>query len=141
MPTYFNYIQANVSINLINLLIYIDLKFLVNWLNAIRSLLYCLKKNWNGLSEILKERKLRLSKSELTDKRFYATKSLSILDGLKIRENLSWHNMCMTSQLNWTGQMLWYSKLESLLMIRYQARFICFAIFESSLNYCSLIWA
>ena len=59
MPTYFNYIQANVSINLMNLLIYIDLKFLMNWLNAIRSLLYCLK-NLKWIYSNLKRKKIKI---------------------------------------------------------------------------------
>ena len=90
-----------------------------------------------------KEKGLRWNKSKYkVVNEFFLVQTLSIFIK-KIEKHLTWQFMLMTSQLNWIVQMFYYSKsvFSNQYSTFYYSRSIYLAIFESNLNYCSLVWA
>ena len=105
-----------------------DLKHLVNCLNANKVSLNVKKPEM----EIFKSKQKKLEgdlKIKLCGKRLYPTESVKYL-GVKIDTNLSWqyHVNDLPIKLN---------RANALKMLRY----IYFAIFDSYLSYCCLVWA
>ena len=126
------------SIKKLNILVNADLKHLVNWLNA------------NRISLNVKETEMVIFKSKqkkfeddlkikLCSKRLYPTESVKYL-GVKIDTNLSWqyHDNYLSTNLNTANALLFKMRKYVGLKI---LRSIYFAIFDSCLSYCCLVWA
>ena len=126
------------SIKKLNKLVNADLKHLVHWLNA------------NKISVNVKKSKMVIFKSKqkkfegdlkikLCDKRLYPTESVKYL-GVKIDTNLNWehHVNDFSIKLNRANALLFKMRKYVSLKI---LRSIYFAIFDSYLSYCCLVWA
>ena len=121
-----------------NKFVNVDLKNLVNWLNA------------NKISLTGKKTEMVISKSKikkfnntvkikLSGKRTYPTASVRYL-GVKIDQHLSWQHDIndLSAKLNRANALLF--KIRKFVDNKI-LRSIYFAISESNLNYCSLVWA
>ena len=126
------------SIKKLNKLVNADLKSLVNWLNA------------NKISLNVKKTKMVIFKSKqkkfegdlkikLSGKRLYPTESVKYL-GVKIDTNLSWqyHVNDLSVKLSRANALLF--KMRKYISCKI-LRSIYFAIFESYLSHCCLVWA
>ena len=126
------------SIKKLNKLVNADLKHLANWLNA------------NKISLNVKKTEMVIFKSKhkkfegdlkikLCGKRLYPTESVKYL-GVKIDANLSWqyHVNDLSIKLNRANALLFKMRKYVSLKI---LRSIYFAIFDSYLSYCCLVWA
>ena len=115
-----------------------DLKHLVNWLNA------------NKISLTVKKTEVLIFKSKqkkfegdlkikLCEKRLYPSESVKYL-GVKIDTNFSWqyHVNDLSIKLNRANALLFKMRKYVSLKI---LRSIYFAIFDSNLSYCCLVWA
>ena len=126
------------SIKKLNKLVNADLKHLLNWLNANKISLNVKK------SEMIifksKQKKLEDDlKIKLCGKRLYPTESVKYL-GVKIDANLTWqqHVNDFSIKLNRANALLFkMRKYVSLKILRP----IYFAIFDSYLSYCCLVWS
>ena len=126
------------SIKKLNKLVNADLKCLVNWLNANKISL-------NGKKTemvIFKSKQKKFEgdlKIKLSGKRLYPTESVKYL-GVKIDTNLSWqyHVNDLSVKLNRANALL--SKMRKYVSCKI-LRSIYFAIFDSYLSYCCLVWA
>ena len=112
------------SIKKLNKLVNADLKHLVNWLNA------------NKISVSVKKIEMVIFKSKA---RLYPTESVKYL-GAKIDTGLSWqyHVNDLFIKLNRANAFLFKMRRYVSLKI---LRSIYFAIFDSYLAYCCLVWA
>ena len=124
------------SIKKLNKLVNTDLKCLLNWLNASK-ISFNVKK-----LVIFKSKQNKFEgdlKIKLSGKRLYPTESVKYL-GVKIGTNLSW-------QYHVNDLSVEVSRFNALLFKRRKyvsctiSRAIYFAIFDSYLSYCCLIWA
>ena len=126
------------SIKKLNKLVNFDLKNLVYWLNA--------KKISLNIKQteliIFKSKRKQFDgeiKSKLSRKRLFPTDSVKYL-GVKIDGNLSWksHIDYLSVKLNRSNALLFKIRnhVNSSIL-----RTLYFAIFESHLNYCSLVWS
>ena len=133
-----NLLYLGKSIKKLNKLVNIDLKNLLYWLNA------------NKISLNVKKTELVIFKSKqkqfdgeiklkLSCKRLFPTDSVHCL-GVKIDDNLPWksHIDYLSATLNRANTLLF--KIRNLVN-SYILRTIYFAIFESHLKYCSLVWS
>ena len=116
----------------------IDLKNLVNWLNANKISLNVKKTEM----VIFKSKRKKFNdtvKIKLSGKRIYPTASVKYL-GVKIDQHLTWqhHINDLSVKLNRANALLF--KIRKFVDDKI-LRSIYFAIFESNLNYCSLVWA
>ena len=133
-----NLLCLNNSIKKLNKLVNTDLKHLVNWLNA------------NKISLNVKNTEMVIFKSnqkkfegdlkiKLCGKRLYPTESVKYLR-VKIDTTLSWqyHVNDLSSKLNRANALLFKMRKYVSLKI---LKSIYFAIFDSYLSYCCLVWA
>ena len=133
-----NLLYLGKSIEKLNKLVNYDLKDLLHWLNA------------NKISLNVKKTELVIFKSKrkqfdseiklkLSRKRLSPTDSVKYL-GVKIDENLSWksHIDYLSVKLNRANTLL--MKIRNFVNSSI-LRTIYFAIFESHLNYCCLVWS
>ena len=131
-----NILYLSNSIKKLNKLVNTDLKHLVNWLNA------------NIISLNIKKTEIVIFKSnqkkfegdlkiKLCGKRLYPTESVKYLD-VKIDRALSWqyHVNDLSIKLNRANVLLF--KMRKYVKI---LKSIYFAIFDSYLSYCCLVWA
>ena len=125
------------SIKLLNNFINIDLNNLVNWLNANKfslnvrkseMVIFKSKKKFNDIVKI-----------KSSGKKIYPTPSVTYL-GVKTDQRLTWqhHINDLSVKLNRANALLF--KIRKFVDDKI-LRSIYFAIFESNLNYCSLVWA
>ena len=123
----FNLLRLGNSIKKLNKLVNADLKRLVNWLNAIK-IFKSKQKKFEGNLKI-----------KLSGKRLYRTESVKYL-GVKIDKKLSWqyHVNDLFVKLNRANALLF--KMRKYIGYRI-LRSIYFAIFDSHLSYCCLVWA
>ena len=126
------------SIKKLNKLVNADLKHLVNWLNANKMSLNVKKTEM----VIFKSKQKKFEgdlKIKLCGKRLYPTESVKYL-GVKIDTNLSWqyHVNDLSIKLNRANALL--SKIRKFVSLKI-LRSIYFAIFDSYLSYCCLVWA
>ena len=113
-------------------------KHLLNWLNA-NKISFILKKN-EMIFFKSKQKKLEGDlKIKLCGKRIYPTGSVKYL-GVKINANLTWQNHVndLSIKLNRANALLFKMRKYVSLKI---LRSIYFAIFDSYLSYCCLVWA
>ena len=125
------------SIKKLNILVNTDLKHLVNWLNANKILLNVKKTE----TVIFKSNQKKFEgdlKIKLCGKRLYPTESVKYL-GVKIDTTLSWqyHVNDLSIKLNRANALLFKMRKYFSLKI---LRSIYFAIFDSYLSYCCLVW-
>ena len=126
------------SIKKVNKLVNTDLKHLLNWLNASKISLNVKKAEMI----IFKSKQKKLEgdlKIKLCGNRLYHIESVKYL-GVKIDANLTWqhHVTDLSIKLNRANALLFkMRKLVSLKILRS----IYFAIFDSYLSYCCLVWA
>ena len=126
------------SIKKLNILVNADLKCLVNWLNA------------NKISLNVKKTEIVIFKSKqkkfggdlkikLSGKRLHPSESVKYL-GLKIDTNLSWQYRVndLSFKLNRANALIF--KMTKNISCKI-LRSIYFAIFDSYLSYCCLVWA
>ena len=126
------------SIKKLNKLVNADLKHQVNWLNASKISLNVTKTEM----VIFKSKQKKFEgdfKIKLCRKRLYPTESVKYL-GVKIDTNLSWqyHINDLSIKLNRANAVLSEARKYVSLKI---LRSIYFAIFDSYLSYCCLVWA
>ena len=126
------------SINKLNKLVNTDLKHLVNWLNAKKISLNIKKTEMVIFKSNQKKFKGDL-KIKLCGKRLYPTESVKYLD-VKIGTTLSWqyHVNDLSIKLNRANALL--SKMRKYVSLKI-LKSIYFAIFDSYLSYCCLVWA
>ena len=120
-----------------NKLVIADLKRLVNWLNANKISLNLKKTEMVIFKSKLKKFEGDL-KIKLSGKRLYPTESVKYL-GVKIDTNLSWQYVNdLSVKLNRANSLLFKMRkyVSSKILIS-----IYFAIFDSYLSFCCLIWA
>ena len=115
-----------------------DLKHLVNWLNANKISLNVKKTEVLIFKSKQKEFEGDL-KIKLCEKRLYPSESVKYL-GVKIDTNFSWqyHVNDLSIKLNRANALLFKMRKYVSLKI---LRSIYFAIFDSNLSYCCLVWA
>ena len=133
-----NLLYLGKSIKKLNKFVNIDLKNLVNWLNANKISLNVKKTEM----VIFKSKRKKFNdtvKIKLSGKRIYPTASVKYL-GVKIDQHLTWqhHINDLSVKLNRANALLF--KIRKFVDDKI-LRSIYFAIFESNLNYCSLVWA
>ena len=125
------------SIKKLNKLVNADLKHLVHWLNANKISLNVKKTEM----VIFKSKQKKFEddlKIKLCGKRLYLTESVKYL-GVKIDTNLNWeHVNDLSIKLNRANALLFKMRKYVSLKI---LRSIYFAIFDSYLSYCCLVWA
>ena len=126
------------SIKKLSKLVNADLKHLLNWLNANKISLNVKKTEMI----IFKSKQKKLEgdlKIKLCGKRLYPTESVKYL-GVKIDANLTWqhHVNDLSTKLNRANALLFKMRKYVSLKI---LRSIYFAIFDSYLSYCCLVWA
>ena len=126
------------SIKKLNKLVNADLKHLVHWLNANKTSLNVKKTEM----VIFKSKQKKVDgdlKIKLCGKRLYPTESVKYL-GVKIDTNLNWehHVNDLSMKLNRANALLFKMRKYVSLKI---LRSIYFAIFDSYLSYCCLVWA
>ena len=124
------------SVKKLNKLVNADLKHLLNWLNANKISLNIKK------LIIFKSKQKKLEgdlKIKLCGKRLYPTESVKYL-GVKIDANLTWqhHVDDLSIKLNRANALPFKMRKYVSLKI---LRSINFAIFDSYLSYCCLVWA
>ena len=126
------------SIKKLNKLVNADLKHLVHWLNANKISLNVKKTEMVILNSKQKKFDGDL-KMKLCGKRLYPTESVKYL-GVKIDANLNWeyHVNDVSIKLNRANALLFKMRKYVSLKI---LRSIYFAIFDSYLSYCCLVWA
>ena len=126
------------SIKKLNKLVNADLEHLVNWLNANKISLNVKKTEMVIFKSTQKKFEGDL-KIKLCGKRLYPTESVKYL-GVKIDTNLSWqyHVNDLSIKLNRANALL--SKIRKFVSLKI-LRSIYFAIFDSYLSYCCLVWA
>ena len=78
-----------------------------------------------------------IAKIKLSGKRIYPTAGVKYVD-VKIDQHLTWQHDDLSLKLNRANALLF--KIIKFVDDKI-LRFIYFAIFESNLNYCSLVWA
>ena len=132
-----NLLYLSNSIKKLNKLVNTDLKHLVNWLNANKTSLNIKKTEMVIFKSNQKKFEGDL-KIKLCGKRLYPTESVKYL-GVKMDTNLSWqyhvNDLCI--KLNRANALLFkMRKLVSLKILKS----IYFAIFDSYLSYCCLVW-
>ena len=121
-----------------NKLVNADLKHLVNWLNANKISLNVKKTEMVIFKS--KQRKFEGDlKIKLCGKRLYPTESVKYL-GVKIDTNLSWqyHVNDLSIKLDRANALL--SKIRKFVSLKI-LRSVYFAVFNSYLSYCCLVWA
>ena len=126
------------SIKKLNKLVNTDLKYLVNWLNTNKISLNVKKTEKVIFKSNQKKFEVDL-KIKLCGKRLYPTESVKYL-GVKIDTTLSWqyHVNDLSIKLNRGNALLFkMRKCVSLKILKS----IYFAIFDSYLSYCLLVWA
>ena len=126
------------SIKKLNKFVNIDLKNLVNWLNA-NEISQNVKKTERVIFKSIRKKLNGTVKIKLSGKRIYPTASIKYLC-VKIDQHLTWqhHINDLSVKLNRANALLfkiWKFVDDKIL------RSIYFANFESNLNYCSLVWA
>ena len=126
------------SIKKLNKLVSADLKHLVHWLNANKISLNVKKTEM----VIFKSKQKKFEgdlKIKLCGKRLYPSESVKYL-GVKIDTNLNWehHVNDLSIKLNRANALLFKMRKYVSLKI---LRSIYFAIFDSYLSYCCLVWA
>ena len=126
------------SIKKLNKLVNADLKHLVHWLYANKISLNVKKTEM----VIFKSKQKKFEgdlKIKLCGKRLYPTESVKYL-GVKIDTNLNWehHVNDLSIELNRANALLF--KMRKYVSLRI-LRSIYFAIFDSYLSYCCLVWA
>ena len=126
------------SIQKLNQLVNADLKHLVNWINANKILLNVKKTEM----VIFKSKQKKVEgdlKIKLCGKRLHPTKSVKYL-GVKIDTNLTWQHDVndLSIKLNRANALLF--KMRKYVSPKI-LRSIYFAIFDSYLSYCCLVWA
>ena len=126
------------SFKKLNKLVNADLKRLVNWLNANKISLNVKKTEM----VIFKSKQKKFEgdlKIKLSGKRLYPTESVKYL-GVKIDTNLSWqyHVNGLSIKLNRANVLLFKIRKHVSCKI---LRSIYFAVFDSYLSYCCLVWA
>ena len=121
-----------------NKLVNVDLKNLVNWLNSDKISLNVKKTEMVIFKSKLKKFEGDL-KIKLCGKRLHPTESVKYL-GVKIDTNLSWqyHINDLSIKLNRANAVLFETRKYVSLKI---LRPIYFAIFDSYISYCCLVWA
>ena len=132
-----NLLYLGKSIKTLNKFVNIDLKNLINWLNTNKISLYVKKNN------IFKSKRKKFNdivKTNLSGKRIYPTASVKCLV-VKIDQHLTWqhHINDLSVELNRANNAL-LIKIRKFIEDKI-LRSIYFAIFESNLNYCSLVQA
>ena len=133
-----NLLSHSNSIKKLNKLVNDDLKHLVNWLNANKISLN-VKKTEMGIFKS-KQKKLEGDlKIKLCGKRLYPTESVKYL-GVKIDTNLTWqhHVHDLSIKLNRANALLF--KIRKYVSPKTLGS-IYFAIFDSYLSHCCLVWA
>ena len=133
-----NLLYLSNSIKKLSKLVNADLKHLLNWLNANKISLHVKKTEMI----IFKSKQKKLegdSKIKLCGKRLYPTESVKYL-GVKIDANLTLqhHVNDLSIKLNRANALLFKMRKYVSLKI---LRSIYFAIFDSCLSYCCLVWA
>ena len=133
-----NLLSLGNSIKKLNKLVSADLKCLVNWLNANKISLNVKKAEM----VIFKSKQKKFEgdlKIKLSGKRQYPTESVKYL-GVKTDTNLSWqyHVNDLSVKLNRANALLF--KMRKYVSCKV-LRSIYFAIFDSYLSYCCLVWA
>ena len=126
------------SIKKLSKLVNADLKHLLNWLNGNKISLNVKKTEMITFKS--KQKKLEGDlKIKLCGKRLYPTESVKYL-GVKIDANLTWqhHVNDLSTKLNRANALLFKMRKYVSLKI---LRSIYFAIFDSYLCYCCLVWA
>ena len=126
------------SIKKLNKLVNADLKHLVHWLNANKISLNVKKTEM----VIFKSKQKKFEgdlKIKLCGKRLYPSESVKYL-GVKIDTNLNWehHVNDLSIKLNRANALLFKMRKYVSLKI---LKSIYFAIFDSYLSYCCLVWA
>ena len=126
------------SIKKLNKLINTDLKHLVNWLNASKISLN-VKKTEMVIFKYKQKKFEGDLKLKLSGKKLYPTESVKYL-GVKIDANLSWqyHVNGLSNKLNRANVLLFKIRKHVSCKI---LRSIYFAVFDSYLSYCCLVWA
>ena len=126
------------SIKKLNKLVNADLKHLVHWLNANKISLN-VKKTEMVIFKSKQKKSEGDLKIKLCCKRLYHTESVKYL-GVKIDANLNWehHVNDLSIKLNRANALLFKMRIYVSLKI---LRSIYFAIFDSYLSYCRLVWA
>ena len=129
-----NFFCLSNSIKKLNNLINAEFKHLVNWLNANKVSLNVKKLTWYG--DLLFEGDLKV---RLCGKIIYPTESVKY-QGVEIDANLSWQCQVndLSIKLNKANALLF--KIRKYISPKL-LRSIYFAILESQLSYCSLVWA
>ena len=133
-----NLLYMSNSIKKLNKLVNADLKHLVHWLNANKISLNVKKTEM----VIFKSKQKKFEgdlKIKLCGKRLYPSESVKYL-GVKIDTNLNWerHVNDLSIKLNRANALLFKMRKYVSLKI---LRSIYFAIFDSYLSYCCLVWA
>ena len=126
------------SIKNLNKLVSADFKHLVNWLNA-RKISFNVKKTEMIIFKFKQKKFESDLKIKLCGKRLYFTESVKDLD-VKIDANVScqYHVNDIYIKMNRANALLF--KMRKCVTFR-TLRSIYFAIFDSYLSYCSLVWA
>ena len=132
-----NLLHFSKSIYRLNKYVNLDLKNLTYWLNANRISLN-VKKTELVIFKHQKKQLDSLIKIKLNHKRLYSSKSVKYL-GIKIDENLNWkqHIHDIAIKLNRANYLLFTIRNY---VNKHILRTICFAIFDSHINYANLIW-
>ena len=133
-----NLLYLGKSIKKLNKLVNIDLKSLVNWSNANKISLN-VKKTEMIIFKSKRKKFNDIVKLKLGGKRIFPTASVKYF-GVKIVQDLTWqhHINDLSVKLNRANALLFkFRKFVNDKILRS----IYFAIFESNLNYCSLVWA
>ena len=126
------------SVKKLNKLVNTDVKHLVNWLNAHKTSLNVKKTEMVIFKSNQKKFEGDL-KIKLCGKRLYPTESVKYL-GVKIDATLSWqyHVNDLSIKLNRANALLF--KMRKYISLKI-LKSIYFAIFDSYLSYCCLVWA
>ena len=132
-----NLLHFNKSVNKLNKYINLDMKNLIDWLNA-NKISFNVKKTE---LVIFKHKAQKLEcpiRIKLSRKRLYPSNSVKYL-GVKIDENLTWkdHIHDIATKLNRANALLF--KIRNYVNFN-TLKSIYFAIFDSHINYANLIW-
>ena len=133
-----NLLYFGKSIKKLNKFVNIDLKNLANWLNANKISLNVKKTE----IVIFKSKRKKFNgtvKIKLSGKRIYPTASVKYL-GVKIDQHFTWQHHINDLSVNLSRANALLFKIRKIVDDKILTS-ICFAIFESNLNYCSLAWA
>ena len=126
------------SIKKLNKPVNAELKYLVNCLNT-NKMSVNIKKNWDGDLKSKQKKFEHDLKIKVCVKKLYPTESLKY-PSVKIDANHNWkyHANNLSIKLSRANALLFKMRKYVSLKI---LRFICFAIFDSYLSYCCLVWA